>query len=296
MLETMVDAQNQLGECVLWCERSARVLWTDILGATLYAHHPASGATQSWPMPEPLASFALTHDDDRLLLGLASQLAFFDFHSGVVTPICAIEPGLATRVNDGRCDRQGRFVFGTFHTDTPRQRLGAYYRLGPDLVLERLALPACAIANSICFSPDGATMYYANSPERTIRCCDIAADGALIHDRVFVTLDGAQGEPDGACIDADGYLWSAQWGAARVARYAPDGTLERVIATPALQPSCVALGGPGLAILYVTSARVGMAEPAPHDGALFRQAMSDVQGLPESRFGHLDKHAQPPIR
>lgn len=67
MLEVLVDAENQLGECVLWCERSERVLWTDIVGATLYAHHLATGKTSTWPMPEPLASFALTMDDNRLL-------------------------------------------------------------------------------------------------------------------------------------------------------------------------------------------------------------------------------------
>lgn len=285
MLEKMLDAENALGECVLWCERSERLLWTDILGATLYAHHPASGATERWVMPEPLASFALTEHAGRLLLGLASQLAFFDFTSGIVTPICEVEPGLATRLNDGRCDRQGRFVFGTFHHAEPREQVGAYYRLNLDLSLEKLALPACAIANSICFSPDGATMFYCDSPERVIRCCDYdAVSGALSQPRVFVTLAPGAGEPDGSCVDADGYLWNAQWGASQVVRYAPDGQIERVIATPALQPSCVALGGPGLRTLYISSARVGIAEPAADDGAVFSHVMADVCGIAESRF------------
>jgi L-arabinonolactonase len=285
MLEIMVDGENQLGECVLWCERSARVLWTDILGAKLYAHDPASGRTSSWAMPQPLASFALTASDDRLLLGLASGLAFFDFSSGALTPICDVEAGMTTRLNDGRCDRQGRFVFGTFNAAEPRAAIGGYYRLGAGLRLERLALPDCAIANSICFSPDGATMYYCNSPDRAIRCCDYdPVSGAISNDRVFVELDGDAGEPDGSCIDADGHLWNAQWGASRVVRYAPDGTVERVIATPALQPSCVAIGGRDMDVLYVTSARVGMGEPAPHDGALFKLALADVRGLPENRY------------
>jgi L-arabinonolactonase len=285
MLEMMVDAENQLGECVLWCERSERVLWTDILGAALYAHHPASGKTEKWAMPEALASFALTDNDDRLLLGLASQLAFYDFSTGAITPICSVEEGLATRLNDGRCDRQGRFVFGTFNTAQPKDRIGAYYRLGSDLKLERLALPACAIANSICFRPDGATMFYCNSPDRAIRCCDYdLQSGAISNDRLFVALDGEVGEPDGSCVDADGYVWNAQWGASRVVRYAPDGKVDRVIDVAALQPSCVALGGPELNVLYVTSARVDMAEPAVHDGALFRATLGDVCGIAESRF------------
>ncbi|MEJ7805591.1 MAG: SMP-30/gluconolactonase/LRE family protein, partial [Telluria sp.] len=146
MLELLVDVENQLGECVLWCERSERVLWTDILGATLYAHQPATGKTSTWTMPEPLASFALTGDDQQLLLGLASQLALFDLATGAVTPICQVEAGLTTRLNDGRCDRQGRFVFGTFNTAQPRAPIGGYYRLNADLTLDRLPLGHCAIA------------------------------------------------------------------------------------------------------------------------------------------------------
>lgn len=285
MLELMCDVENQLGECVVWCDRSRRVLWTDILGAKLYAHDPASGTTTTWPMPEALASFALTGDDDRLLLGLASRLAFFNFSSGAITRICDVEAGLTTRLNDGRCDRQGRFVFGTFNTVEPRASIGGYYRLGADLKLERLPLSNCAIANSICFSPDGATMYYCNSPDRVIRCCDYdPASGAISNDRVFATLEGEAGEPDGSCIDADGHLWNAQWGASRVVRYAPDGSVERVIDSPALQPSCVAIGGPAMDMLYVTSARVGMSEPAVHDGALFSMHLDVPCGLPETRF------------
>lgn len=285
MLEVLIDAENQLGECPLWCDRTQRVFWTDIPGARLYAHHPASGRTRHWNMPEPLASFAFTEADGTLLLGLASQLALFDLESGELRPVCPVEEGLDTRLNDGRCDRQGRFVFGTMHRTEPRERIGAFYRLGPGLVLEKLPLPNCAIANSICFSPDGETMFYCDSPQRVIRCCDYPADGgAPSGDRVFVALDGPAGEPDGSCMDADGYLWNAQWGAGRVVRYAPDGTVERMVETPALQPSCVMLGGPALSVLYVTSARLGLAEPAVYDGSLMHLSLGDVCGIPEARF------------
>lgn len=280
MLEMVVDARNQLGECVLWCERTQRVLWTDINGARLWAHNPATGVTASWVMPERLGSFALTRDDNRLLLGLATRLAFFDFSTGEATTICEIEPGLTTRMNDGRCDRQGRFVFGTFNEVEPRAAIGSFYRLGVDLVLERLPLAHVAIANSICFSPDGTTMYYCDSPDRAIRCCDY---DTVSNDRLFALLEG-DGEPDGSCIDADGHLWNAQWGGRRVVRYAPDGSIDRIIASPAEQPSCVAFGGPGLDILYASSARVGIADPGDADGGLLSLAIDGMKGLPESRF------------
>ncbi|PWF41428.1 SMP-30/gluconolactonase/LRE family protein [Massilia glaciei] len=293
MLDLMVDARNMLGECVLWCERSDRVLWTDILGATLYAHHPASGRTEQWAMPERLACFALTGDDDRLLLGLASRLAFFDFSSGAVTPVCAVEAHLpSTRVNDGRCDRQGRFVFGTFNEAEPRPAIGGFYRLNGDLTLERLDLQDVGIANSICFSPDGATMYYCDSQEKKIRCCSYdPVSGAVGGARVFAELGAAGGEPDGSTIDADGNLWNALWGARKVVCYTPDGRVGRELALPASQPSCVAFGGPELGTAYVTSARVGLdaatlaAEPSA--GGVFSATLAGVRGLPEQRFGCL---------
>lgn len=289
-MQLVVDGQDTLGECVLWCECTQRVLWTDIQRSVLYAHTPESGQTQSWPMPERLCCFALTDDERRLLLGLASGLALFDFASGEMTRICDVEaeqPG--TRLNDGRCDRQGRFVFGMFNeASNPKAPLGGFYRLNADLTLERLPLAAAAIANSICFSPDGRTMYFTDSQDGAIRCCDYdPLSGALGPVRVFAAADAAPGEPDGAAIDAQGGLWSARWGAGQVVRFSPDGVRDQVLALPAPQPSCPAFGGAGLDILYVTSAREHMSAAqlaaAPQSGGLFRQQVG-VRGLPESRF------------
>lgn len=290
MMEHFLEHRHELGECVLWCERSGRLLWTDIPAATLWSHAPAGGATRSWPMPERLCCFALTEDDDCLLLGLASGLAWFRFSTGKVERIVDVEPEIAaTRLNDGRCDRQGRFVFGMFNQqDSPKLPLGGFYRLNLDLSLERLPLGNAAIANSICFSPDGRRMYFADSGTRAIHCCDYDPDsGAVGAARVFVPADAAPGEPDGSCIDAEGCLWSTRWGAGRLTRFRPDGSLERVLALAAPQPSCPAFGGPDLSTLFVTSAHLGMTgqdrSAAPLSGALFRLAL-DVRGLPESRF------------
>lgn len=280
MVQLLVDGRNALGECVLWCERSARVWWTDILGSTLWAHDTATGATTSWSMPERLCSFALTASDTRLLLGLATRLAWFDTASGAVDTICEVEAELpSTRLNDGRCDRDGRFVFGTFDEAEPRSAIGSFYRLSADLTLERLPLPRVAIANSICFSPDGATMYYCDSPTRQIRRCDYAD---FANDRVFAQV--ASGDPDGSCIDADGHLWNAQWSAGQVQRFAPDGSVERSIALPVSQLTCVAFGGARFDTLFISSARVGLGESEAHAGGVFKAALAGVRGLPEVRF------------
>ncbi len=290
MMQVLVDGQNVLGECVLWCDRTCRVLWTDIPGAVLYAHTPATGATYRWYMPERLCCFALTESDDYLLVGLASGLGLFQFSSGEVTRICDVEADIpSTRLNDGRCDRQGRFVFGMFNEKSdPKDQIGGYYRLNQDLSLERLPLPKVAIANSICFSPDGRTMYYADSLTLSINCCDYDLEtGAISNQRVFVPSTAAPGEPDGSTIDADGNLWSTRWGAGQVIRFKPDGSIAEVLELPVPQPSCPAFGGQHLNVLYVTSARQYLGDAqlaaAPQSGALF-QLQLNVRGLPESRF------------
>jgi len=110
-----VRARCALGEGATWCARTGRFYWTDIEGSRLYRYDPCTGERTSWAMPERLATFALCADPHYLLLGLATHLAFFDLTTREMRRIVEVEPGLDTRLNDGRCDRQGRFVFGTKH-------------------------------------------------------------------------------------------------------------------------------------------------------------------------------------
>ncbi|WP_025602245.1 SMP-30/gluconolactonase/LRE family protein [Burkholderia sp. WSM2230] len=254
----LVDSKCTLGEGATWCAKTGRFYWTDIEGARLWRYDPRDGRSTSWKMPERLATFALCADPHYLLLGLASHLAFFDLATGETLHIVDVEPALNTRVNDGRCDRQGRFVFGTKDEGSPLQAIGGFYRLNRDLTLERLPLPAPVISNSIAFSPDGATMYYCDSPTREIRACDYLADGGIFNDRIFTRLTDASGEPDGSTVDRDGGLWNAQWGGGRIVRYGVDGVETERVEVPTVQPSCVALGGAQLGTLYITSARVGL--------------------------------------
>ena len=290
-VRTAVDARNILGEGVLWCDRTRRVFWTDIHAATLWSLVPETGAVRTWSIPDRLGCFALTEDDDTLLLGLASQLAFFHLESGRLTHVCDVEPELAsTRINDGRCDRQGRFVFGTLNEHASRERIGSFYRLGADLRLEKLPLGGVAIPNSICFSPDGSRMYYCDSIARVIRCSDYGpSPDDLRNERVFADLRGGPGAPDGSTVDCEGGVWNAQWGAARVVRYAPDGAVDCVIPVPVSQPSCVCFADDGLTQLYVTTAREDLSDAAlekePLAGGLFCADLPNVRGLPESRFG-----------
>jgi L-arabinonolactonase len=253
--QLLIDSKSALGEGATWCAASGRFYWTDIEGKRLWRYDPRDASRECFDMPERLACFALCADPDVLLLGLASRLAFFDLKTGAIETIMQVEEGLPTRLNDGRCDRQGRFVFGTKHDVAKAEKVGGFYRLNLDLSLERLPLGDAAIPNSIAFSPDGSTLYYCDSPTRQIQACDY---DSFDNQRVFAKLSDDSGEPDGSTIDRDGGLWNAQWGGARVVRYDADGRETVRINVPTTQPSCVAFGGPQLGTLYITSARIGL--------------------------------------
>ena len=188
------------------------------------------------------------------------------------------------RFNDGRCDRQGRLWAGTMN-DVTRQPVGHLYRIdgrGTTRMLDLVAVP-----NSLCWSPDGTAMYFADGVEPAIWVFDFdPATGEIANRRLFAHT-GNVGIPDGATVDSDGNVWSAQYGAAAVNCYAPDGTLLRRIPMPVTQPTCVTFGGPDYRTMFITTARQRLAPEVlsrePRAGAVLA-IEPGAQGLPEPRF------------
>ncbi len=286
MPKMLIDAQAKLGECVLWCDQAAALYWTDVEGATLSRYTPANGRTRQWQLPDRCGSFALCAEASQLLLGLAAGIALFNLDRNTMTPVITVEasqPG--TRINDGRCDAQGRFVFGMFNATGAAS--GGFYRVHADLGIERLPLPPAAVANSIAFSPDGQLMYFADSPSRIIQCVDYPAHGGLGVPRVFTQLRADEGYPDGSVVDADGGLWNAQWDGGCVVRYGADGVATQRIKLPVTRPTCPAFGGPQLDQLYLTTARIGLSAQAlqaqPQAGGVFAFTPGQ-RGQREHRF------------
>ena len=295
-LVDVVAVSNILGEGVLWNARTARLWWTDIQARRLFRYDPITRTLDKIATPERLASFAFVAGSERLIAAFESGLALYDPASGTVDWLYRLEPGaVAIRFNDGRTDRQGRFWAGTMVEGDGPEPLGRLYCLERYGHVTRQSDPVF-IANALCASPDGRQLYFADSTQRTIFAYDLdTASGALSGRRVFAqTPPGAF--PDGAVVDRDGFIWNAHWGAGRVVRYAPDGSIDTVVDIPASQASCVAFGGTGLDLLFVTSAREGLNSDMllrqPSAGNLFVYK-TDAVGLSDAEFV-FDENGQKP--
>ena len=285
-----VDCRCTLGEGILWWPDRQSLLWTDIERSTLWMHDVRNSMTRHWSVPDRLGSFAIC-ESGRLLLGLAKSLVFADLgESGSalrIEPIMPIEPNLPTRVNDGRTDRAGNFVFGTMKEphDAPA---GSFYQYSSRQGLRRLDLGGVAIPNSICFSTDGRTMYFCDSPHARIRQCDYDAESAHVGNvREFVRLKENSGSPDGSIVDSDGCVWNAVWGAGLVRQYDSNGGLLAEIPVPAKNLTCVAFGGEALDQLYVTSSRQELTDEelhaAPASGSVYR-VHTNSRGITDASF------------
>ncbi|CAB1061614.1 gluconolactonase family protein [Olavius sp. associated proteobacterium Delta 1] len=286
-VKCVVDCQNILGEGPAWSVDEQRLYWVDIEKSELRCYDPATGDSKVWKTPERVGSFAF-REPGGLLVAFESGLDFWEPASGQPRRIQSFEPDLTTtRTNDGRCDRQGRFIVGGMNEADTGDPISNVYRLDHDLRSHKI-ISNVTCANSTCFSPDGMVMYFADTPTGQIWAYDYDADtGAVANRRVFADFSDQPGLPDGSIVDAEGFLWNAQWNGYRVVRYRPDGTIDRIVDIPVMNPTCVAFGGKDLDVLYVTTARYLMTpeqiEAEPLSGGLFAVKV-DVQGLNEPKF------------
>ena len=282
----VVDCRNVLGEGALWCPREQRLWWIDIASPSLWRFEPRSGRVEHWPLPKPPGCFALRKDGGFLI-------AFRNGFATLSEPGGELRwpdiPGLTLgdeRFNDGKVDRAGRFWTGTLDRKLGAA-IGQLYRVEPGLRVAAMDR-GFTISNGIGWSPDDQAMYFTDTPSHRIYRYNFdAATGQIANRRVFVEVEPGHGGPDGMTVDAQGYVWSAQFDRWCINRYAPDGKLDRSLHMPVQRPTTCMFGGSDLSTLYVTSARMDLAADAlaaqPHAGGVFALEPG-VRGLPEPRF------------
>lgn len=279
-------AENILGEVPVWDVATQALWWTDIEGKLIQRLDWATGEVSRWSVPERLGSFAL-RETGGLVCAFESGLAFFEPETGEIEWIARPEsdrPG--NRFNDGKTDRHGRFWAGTMD-DRLSDRTGALYRLDPDLSVHRME-SGVGISNALCWNPDDTKFYFADTLMQEIWAYDYDAGSGSISGRtVFASTHDEPGQPDGSTIDAEGFMWNAQWDGWRLVRYAPDGHVDRVVELPLQKPTSVMFGGPDLSTLFVTTAIWDLTGDALADQPMAGSLLAidvGVRGLPETRF------------
>jgi sugar lactone lactonase YvrE len=250
----------ELGEGPLWHPEREQLFWFDILNRRMLSR---TDRALEWSFPE-MVSAAGWIDADRLLIASETRLFRFDIETGVDETLTPLDENPATRSNDGRADPQGGFWIGTMGKRAERGA-GAIWRWHRG-ELRRL-YPGISIPNAISFPPGGGHAQFADTTTHRVMRVALDAEGwPRGEPELFLDLAAEGLNPDGAVVDAEGLTWLAEWGAARVAAYAPDGSRVRTVAFDAPHTSCPALGGD---TLYCTTALqdMGPAARAAHPEA-----------------------------
>ncbi|MGB3069853.1 MAG: SMP-30/gluconolactonase/LRE family protein [Ottowia sp.] len=285
----VVQSADILGETPRWCERSARLWWVDVRRPALQSYDPVSHQHTAIRLHPDLltGSFAL-RESGGFLLATVNGLCLYDPQTGKPPSFIAHpEEGHAgMRLNDGRCDRRGRFWVGSMH-DTQRIPAGTLYRLGADHQYEAV-FGDFVLPNSLCWSPDDRTMYFSDTHNQMTWAFDYdIGDGSLSNRRVFKDWTHQIGRPDGATVDADGCVWTCMVGSGELIRLTPGGQIDRVIQLPVTNPTCPAFGGARLDTLFITTHSQRL-PPEVHAREHLAGALlalnPGVQGMPEARY------------
>ncbi|WP_445193939.1 SMP-30/gluconolactonase/LRE family protein [Sphingomonas sp. Tas61C01] len=282
---------DAVGESPVWCVRTGRLLWVDIVGCRVNALVPASGEFETWKLPDFVTSIGLCVDG-RAVLGLRREAVLWDWGRSTET-LAFPEPDMpGNRLNEGSVGPDGALWVGTMQDNIGpggepvgmTARAGKLHRVWPDGSVEALSEDIFGICNTMAWRNDG-----------TFCCADTLEDQLYVYDRSpsglgrrqVLLAGGAPGLPDGSALDSEGYLWNCRFGGGCLVRISPEGAIDRIVELPCQQPTSCTFGGPDLKTLFVTSARFGMSAERrghPDEGAVHALDL-DIAGTPAFLFG-----------
>ena len=281
-LDVLTRVPDILGEGPVYDAATGTLYRIDITGRAVRSLVLADGSSREWPLPLEPGSFALRASGGAVV-ALEDGLWSLDLETGDVERLADVTEGdERVALNDGRCDGEGRYWVGSYARNE-RDAIGGVFRIGTDATVTQAAA-GVTVGNGLDWSPDGATLYFTDSAG-TITAFDME-DGLPVRPRVFATDTDCS--PDGLVVDAEGGVWSAKWDGWRIVRYTPDGSVDRVVELPVQRPTAAAFGGPGLDILFVTSATGGIAAADLAGQPLAGLVLAldpGVRGRPTTTFG-----------
>jgi len=259
-ITVVADQKNLCGECPVWNPLLGTLEWTDQTGQKFFRLAWAvrrsvlvkAGLAINGFRPNRRGGYVITNNDGFWLWDGANNLKL----------VAAETDNWKCQLNDCVADSKGRLLAGScFYNPSAEYELGKLIGLDTDGKTKVLD-DGFHLANGLGFSPDGKTLYFADSAARLIFAYDYdLGSGQVRNRRVFVEVPKTEGLPDGLSVDSAGYVWSAQWYGSSIVRYDPDGKVERRLEFPAKQVSSLTFGGEQLTDIFVTSA--AQSEPMP---------------------------------
>ena len=308
-IATELDQPSELGESPFWHPDERRLYWIDIPGQLIHRLDAATGVTQSWPMPSEPGSMAPARDAQGHASGLVIALRDGVYRArewgGPLQLLAkATHDTATTRFNDGKADPCGRFWAGTMYEprDVASAQLFSIDCRNAQASGLTLKADRATIANGLAWSPDTATLYWADTVSHTIRAWDWDSQtSAMSRERIFKQWPGKPagwvagqpgtlrygGRPDGAAVDVQGNYYVAMFEGGKVLKISPAGDVLQDITVPALCPTMPCFGGEDLKTLYLTTARYKRSaaelQTWPDSGCVFSMPV-DVPGLPVNFF------------
>ena len=258
-VRTLIDDGNHCGEAPLWDATQQILYWTDCAGKFF------SYDWKTRSRDVVLENFEVTGCalDQSGGLTLVNNSGVWSWNK-VDKPALVVSEfdGEKLQLNDCIADPEGRLLTGScFYNPTEKYPLGKLFCVEGNGAVHILD-EGFHLSNGLGFSADGKTLYFTDSVARTIYAYTYDPMSGRVRDRrVFVKVDNDAGIPDGLTVDDEGFVWSAEWYGSCIARYDPEGKLERKINIPAKQTSSLAFGGPDLLDIFITSA--AKSDPTP---------------------------------
>ncbi|WP_346893913.1 SMP-30/gluconolactonase/LRE family protein [uncultured Roseibium sp.] len=251
----------ELGEGPHYDRATDTAWWFDIVGRKLIEYRFEENRSLVHDLPR-MGSVIAPVDGERQLLAMDDGLYLRTRADGRLDLLAPLEADNAiTRSNDGRVHPSGRLWIGTMGKNAEHQAGSIYWFDGRDL---RRLYSDISIPNSICFSPDGRTGYFADTALNTVWRVALDPVTGLPTGEPEVHLGEKDlplgGSFDGSVIDADGVLWNAAWGGGSVSGFAPDGSLVQTFEVPAARTTCPCFVGPDFDRMLVTSAWQGYSD------------------------------------
>lgn len=286
----IIPSQNQLGENALWHPEHRAIYWIDITAGQIHQYNVDTQQHRQYHLPYRVGSFAFLAEQQTYQLIIAFEQGIALYHLDTQELVWLSQPEAAqigNRFNDGRIDRCGDFWAGTMveKRHTPNQH-GNLYRIDHQGKCHKL-VEKILISNGLCWSPDGKLMYHADSERHCIYRYHYCQQSKTLTDKTVFANTEPHVFPDGSTVDAEGFIWNAQWGDHSVVRYSPEGEIVEKLILPAVQPSSVAIGGPNLDWLIVTTSRVELSPQQladyPLSGNVFIYQLHQVTGLVETQ-------------